>query len=265
MEQSRLLKDELKRLTTELQAYNAEQSAIWGDLDDRLLARYIAGECSQVEKRLVESAADQFPAIRETIEIVSGAFADVESESSVTDLSDEPHEPTSRATIAEQPQLYRDALKRVNPTNLRASAEKWKLNRWRAVAAAAFLATAFAAVAELRTISSQRDEIVRLTADRDEALKQLAKIQQNGDSAILQGTSNAAIPSIDWLTLITELDLKNRAPEESLSLLKKHAEKRVRDRIEQLQQRRPTLTAAELLSELFKEFSEQKPSQQGQK
>jgi Arc/MetJ family transcription regulator len=56
-------------VAADLEAHRAERQRTWGDIDDMLLVRYEAGECTKEEKERVEKAMREFPAVRESIEI----------------------------------------------------------------------------------------------------------------------------------------------------------------------------------------------------
>jgi hypothetical protein len=59
----------------ELRAARQRQRATWGDLDDALLGRCLAGEASPAELRQFETALGQHPALAELADLVRGALA----------------------------------------------------------------------------------------------------------------------------------------------------------------------------------------------
>ena len=64
------------RLVKDLEAYDAYQRRVWGDTDDVLRARYVAGMCTEEEKARVEEAMHNYPAVHESITIVRELHAE---------------------------------------------------------------------------------------------------------------------------------------------------------------------------------------------
>jgi hypothetical protein len=61
-------------VASELRAVRALQREAWGDVDDTLIARYLSGEASDEESRLVEQAIETHPKVRECVEILREVF-----------------------------------------------------------------------------------------------------------------------------------------------------------------------------------------------
>lgn len=57
-----------------LRAYQQAQQSTWGELDDHKLARYIEGNASPDERREIDRAMGQFPALAELKDVVSEAL-----------------------------------------------------------------------------------------------------------------------------------------------------------------------------------------------
>ena len=66
------------RLQAELRDFAEQEAATWGGVDECLLARYLAGECTDEEWRQVEHAKHHHPAVRECLELVQEVMADEE-------------------------------------------------------------------------------------------------------------------------------------------------------------------------------------------
>ena len=66
------------RLQAELRDFAEQEAATWGGVDECLLARYLAGECTDEERRQVEHAKHHHPAVRECLELVQEVMADEE-------------------------------------------------------------------------------------------------------------------------------------------------------------------------------------------
>ncbi|NQU20457.1 MAG: HEAT repeat domain-containing protein [Candidatus Nealsonbacteria bacterium] len=66
-------------LIGELEASSGEQEREWGDVDDVLIARYLAGQCDKREQVLIERARERFPAVRECIDLVLAIEGDGDS------------------------------------------------------------------------------------------------------------------------------------------------------------------------------------------
>jgi len=73
-------------LVTDLRGCEDEQHQEWGDIDEVLISRYLAGECDEQERELVEQAARSWPAVRESIDLAKEVFAD----SQTVALNDKP-------------------------------------------------------------------------------------------------------------------------------------------------------------------------------
>jgi ADP-heptose:LPS heptosyltransferase len=57
-----------------LQAYQQEQFAAWGDVDETTVARYLAGECTNEEREDVEREMASHPRLRESIAFIKGVM-----------------------------------------------------------------------------------------------------------------------------------------------------------------------------------------------
>ena len=69
------------RLQAELRDFAEQESTMWGGVDECLLARYLAGECTDDELQKVDQAAVDHPAVRECLELVQEVMADEEIDS----------------------------------------------------------------------------------------------------------------------------------------------------------------------------------------
>ncbi|MGF1578331.1 MAG: hypothetical protein ACFCD0_03090 [Gemmataceae bacterium] len=63
------------RVAQELEAYRADQKVAWGDLDNLVLGRYLAGECSSDEVVQIEEALQKHPELGLLLECVSDVLA----------------------------------------------------------------------------------------------------------------------------------------------------------------------------------------------
>jgi hypothetical protein len=63
-----------ERVAADLRAHREAQHQAWGGVEDELLARYMAGLCSPEEKAQVEQAREQFPRVRECLDVVADVF-----------------------------------------------------------------------------------------------------------------------------------------------------------------------------------------------
>ena len=66
-------------LRKELESDDAYQRRVWGGTDEVLRARYTAGMCTDEEKARVEQAMRDYPAVRESIEVVREVNAQQEA------------------------------------------------------------------------------------------------------------------------------------------------------------------------------------------
>lgn len=64
------------RVSAELRAAREAQRKAWGDTDNLLLGRYLAGDATADERRQVEAALEQHPDLRLLTEVVSEVLAD---------------------------------------------------------------------------------------------------------------------------------------------------------------------------------------------
>lgn len=64
-----------KRVTEMLQAYREQQRAMWGEVDDVAVARYLAGTCTLSEKDAVEKAAKDHEAVAELLQVLHAIAA----------------------------------------------------------------------------------------------------------------------------------------------------------------------------------------------
>ena len=59
----------LRRFARDLDTHTRERKRIWGDTDENLLAAYLDGKCTPEEKAKVEKAIDEYPAVRDFVEL----------------------------------------------------------------------------------------------------------------------------------------------------------------------------------------------------
>ena len=67
-------------VAAELRAYREQQKQTWGELDNALIGRYLAGEVTSAERDRVEASLEEHPELRILTEIVSGVLADCTAE-----------------------------------------------------------------------------------------------------------------------------------------------------------------------------------------
>jgi hypothetical protein len=67
------------RLAADLKAYDASERETWGGTDENLHGRYVAGLCTDEERSRVEQAMRDYPAVRESIEVVRDIKAEWEA------------------------------------------------------------------------------------------------------------------------------------------------------------------------------------------
>jgi len=70
-------------VAAELRACREQQKQTWGELDSALIGRYLAGEVSNTERKLVEASLEDHPELRVLTEIVSDVLADCSPVASV--------------------------------------------------------------------------------------------------------------------------------------------------------------------------------------
>ena len=63
------------RLKVEVQEYRAWEEQAWCGLDEHLLARFLAGQCSAEERQQVEAAAQKSESVRDCLELVTDVMA----------------------------------------------------------------------------------------------------------------------------------------------------------------------------------------------
>jgi len=145
-------------LLTELQGSQSEQRASGGGVDEILIARYLAGECDQGERRQVEEAARSSPEVRECIDIAREVL-----------ISESPEKARpAAATGVPQP-----AFSRLQHRNLPAVIFKWAV----AASLLAILAGGGYALARIKSdLADARAELAsklpKLQEDRDEVARQ---------------------------------------------------------------------------------------------
>lgn len=66
-------------LTAELRAYREQQKQTWGDLDNALIGRYLAGEVNADERHSVEAALDNHPELRKLADLVLDVLNEFEA------------------------------------------------------------------------------------------------------------------------------------------------------------------------------------------
>ena len=70
----------LVRVAADLSVHIEDQRQTWGDTDELVRARYVAGLCSDEERLRVEQAMRDFPAVRESIEVIRQARTEIAAE-----------------------------------------------------------------------------------------------------------------------------------------------------------------------------------------
>ncbi len=240
------------RLKVELRAYNAAEAAIWGDIDDGMVARYIVDECNPDEKRQVEEAAAKFPAVREAIEVVRSVMAEP-LETSAADFVETVAAPSVPASEKQNRAGGTTPRESITVARDNVASASWQIPRsWLATAAAVCLLCAVTALIEFRLIQRQRDEISRLTAERDGVRKELDAIVQNGKPGILVPTSDQQQGAVEWLRVVKAFYDENLSDEENLESLEKHGGNDVRSKIAELRRLKPPPSAKEMIRELFR-------------
>ncbi len=64
------------RLKAELQDFQAWEEEAWCGVDEHLLARYLAGECTDEERQHVEQAAEKSEYVRDCLQLVEEVLAE---------------------------------------------------------------------------------------------------------------------------------------------------------------------------------------------
>lgn len=64
------------RLKAELREFQAWEEEAWCGVDEHLLARYLAGECTDEERQQVEQAAEKSEYVRDCLQLVEEVLAD---------------------------------------------------------------------------------------------------------------------------------------------------------------------------------------------
>jgi len=64
------------RLKGELQEFQAWEEEAWCGVDEHLLARYLAGECTDEERQHVDRAAEKSEYVRDCLQLVEEVLAD---------------------------------------------------------------------------------------------------------------------------------------------------------------------------------------------
>src|SRR5260370_9873550 len=64
-------------LTAELRAYRNQQKQTWGDLDNALIGRFLAGEVTADQRRMVEAALNDHPELRKLTDLVLDVLHDL--------------------------------------------------------------------------------------------------------------------------------------------------------------------------------------------
>jgi hypothetical protein len=70
-------------LTAELRAYRDQQRETWGDLDNALIGRYLAGEATPEERKQVDAALDAHPDLRLLTDLVRDVLGEFQQEKPV--------------------------------------------------------------------------------------------------------------------------------------------------------------------------------------
>jgi hypothetical protein len=66
---------EWQRVAADLIAYRDAQKQLWGGLDDGLIARYLAGDCTPPERQRVEETMSSHPEVRACVDLVREVLA----------------------------------------------------------------------------------------------------------------------------------------------------------------------------------------------
>jgi hypothetical protein len=74
-------------LTAELRSYREQQKQTWGELDNALIGRYLAGEVTDDERRTVETALKHHPELQKLTDIVLDVLNEFQPSSSETPAS----------------------------------------------------------------------------------------------------------------------------------------------------------------------------------
>lgn len=72
------------RLAAELDRFREEEKALWGSIDDMMIARYFAGTCSATERDAVDSAARSLPAVQQLLDTLRPILAPAATKTSTT-------------------------------------------------------------------------------------------------------------------------------------------------------------------------------------
>src|SRR5262249_32833220 len=93
------------RVASDLRAYREAQRRAWGELDEAAIARYLAGESTEEERSHVEQAMQEFPRVRECVEILREIVIDADL--SLGDTAVEDGGKSSRPAIPRTPKIQR--------------------------------------------------------------------------------------------------------------------------------------------------------------
>src|SRR5207248_3554144 len=75
-------------LAAEMRAYREQQRQTWSELDSALIGRYLAGEASPDEGKLVEAAFKEHPNLRTVAELVRDVLSECQSVPSETPVQE---------------------------------------------------------------------------------------------------------------------------------------------------------------------------------
>jgi hypothetical protein len=246
-------KAEWQWIAAELRAYREAQDQVWGGLDDVVVARYLAGTCTQEEKLRVEGVANERRAVANLLALVR----EVCDGATVARAAD--------AIIELPAQESREAV-RAEP----AATVTWNTrgSLWRSPA----LTRAFAGLAATLLIivttlawlvGSQRNEIQRLSEERESIQAKPHRLESQAQSEgrasrppiaepPIHLTGKLAVRPVDWQTTLEVHYRADRSEEENLEQLETVGGDRVRAAIAKLREMLPRPTAKEILAELFK-------------
>jgi hypothetical protein len=79
-----------ERVAAELRACREAQQRAWGDLDDALLGRYLAGEVNPEERRNIENALDELPELRKLTDLVRDVLGEFDGSAETLAFAPQP-------------------------------------------------------------------------------------------------------------------------------------------------------------------------------
>jgi len=169
-----------QNLVTELRNSCDDQHP-WGDVDELMVARYLAGECDEAERVSVERAKVIFPDLRECIDLASGALKDFCATPSVAH------------TVVQNNDEYQGAIPD-KPEPVSIGLRIWQLTRSGSVpswaAAACLLLAIGIGWAVLTRMNNLNSQIASLQTDRANSAKASpASLASNASEKEVRGAS----------------------------------------------------------------------------